>query len=118
MAPPTLPLPGMGSAMKSTMKIAPNFLKFFECVLLVFLKSFVRKLFSFCDFFIAHFDNGPRTASVTAPGTVMPGIANRRVVVRESPMPNPIGIAILRSSPGVIALKNTISSLVSIFYVF
>lgn len=75
-------------------------------------------MFRRCDFFIAQFDNGSRTASIIAPGTVIPGIANRSVVGRESPMLNPMGIAILMSNPGVIALKNTISSLVSILYIF
>jgi len=116
MAPPTLPLPGIGNATKRIKNIAPNFPKFFECFFLVLSKSFVKKIFRRCDFFITQVDKGPRTASAIAPGTVIPGIANRRVVGRESPMLNPIGTAILISNPGVIALKNTISSLVSIFW--
>lgn len=97
-------------AISTTISIASYLLNLFECSFLVLLNNFSKKLSMNCDLFRRKFEIGPIKASIIAPGSIAPGMANRRIVVVERPNPIPTGIASFSSRKGVIAVKKTISS--------
>ncbi len=97
-------------AISIIMSIASYLLNLFVCSFLVFLNNFSKKSSMNFDLFRRNFEIGPIKASIIAPGRIAPGIANRKIVVVESPRPIPTGIASLSSRKGVIAVKKTINS--------
>lgn len=69
----------------------------------------MQNLSNFGNFPLRYFITGSATASPIAAGTMVPRVANRKIIVFDMPSLNPKGIASLRSK-GVIAAKNTFSS--------
>lgn len=62
------------------------------------------------DFFCAQLENGSSMASMIAQGTVFPATAKSSAFVEDKPSSRPSGMASLRSTKGIIAVKNVINS--------
>ena len=104
------PLPGKGIETKIIRKIGPYLSMEFLCLLWACANIFVKNLLKNFEYRINNLEIGPKSHKIKKQGIIFPKTAQKKVTSAGNCRPKPIGIAILSSNTGSIAVKNTDNS--------